>query len=247
MSLEKNSEWINPEKLLLQEKKTRESSGKVDTSGDFGSYKLLNEGKKDNTGIELHNCVGDAAKLNAILLKKFIQKNKFSSDTIADMGAGAGYVANSIAQEFPLSKVISYEISQDAVDFSTKEFLKVQAHQMTISPESKFQQDFNVIFAREFYPFTRTNSYEFQKNFLSNFLQHTVTGGGVLVQLLKSKECLLNNLKELKEDFPEIKIELFPSTRIYKLIPFLAVAQFVTAIYNILKNQNNSYLLVMKK
>jgi hypothetical protein len=244
--VEKESEWILPEVLERQELQYRQSECPL-PEGDFSSYKLLDRGVVANSNLEFHNCMGDAAQVFTKILKAMVVKYELPTGSIADMGAGAGFVANEMSARFPNSKVYTYEISRDAVSFSKKNFPRLNAFQMTIAPTSCFGSKFDLIYAKEFYPFTRTNSYEFQKSYIDTFLCNITSNGVLVFILLKTRLCLLNNLESLKKDFPSLIVELVPAGKIYKWIPFLKFAQYMTRILNFLRRRSNAYMFIIKK
>lgn len=248
--IEENSQWILPEKLKQQELQERQQSvGSSNLRGDFGSYKALLNNQKD-TMIEYHNSVGVNARVMAKYLKKYIVKYYGMPNLIADMGCGAGFIAHELKEILPESKICAFDISQDAISYGRAHFKNVDFTVKQIEPQSDFGFQFDVIYAHEFYPFTRTNAFEFQKAYISNFLHRIRDDGILLISLAQSAQCLLNNYPRLLEtygkEFEIIKTAL-PIRKVTTLIRNIDLSLAVSFLINLILRRKPSFMIVIKK
>lgn len=245
MQLENESSWILPDNLKLQELKFRNGEIAPDKTNDFGSYKLLNNGL--DSQIEAHNACGIRAIHFSKCMRYLIKKNQILTESVADMGAGAGFVAAAMKRFFPEANIDCYEISGDAVDYGRKNFPDIRFYQQEISPCSQFETKYNLIYAKEFYPFTRTNNFSFQSKYIDLFLKYLYPNGWLILELVASPRCLLNNRTNLQKIYPKVAVEVEPALTISRVIPHFYLSQLATKfIKNILKT-NNSYFILFKK
>lgn len=248
--LEEDDKWIFPETLKKQEELERNKSvAESNNEGDFGSYKQLLNGMQ-NSNIESHNnSIGINAKINVAIFKKVVsQFGIISPKIIGDMGCGAGFITAEIEKQFSAANVYGYDVSVDAIRYAQKEFPKVNFNVMAIEPGAVFTVKFDIIYAHEFYPFTRTNSLEFEMSFLETFLDNLNDGGLLVIGLCHTRKCLLNQLTLVKQKIEKKVTKLImPSKKIYRLIPQLFFAQVLTFIINKIFNKKMSYFVVIKK
>ena len=184
--------WYTKENLEKEEKLIREGRLDEGTGGDFVSYKMMKEGKTPTeSNIKSHNAIGIAAEATAACVSHILGKRtaetksvEFKTDSdykIGDFGGGLGYIANAISKEIPESKIYSYDVSGDAGEYGRKHFPQVQFITGALGENDVLQDGpFDAIVANEFYPFTRTEDYSYQKAYVDMCLNN-LKGGGMLI------------------------------------------------------------------
>jgi len=101
--IEKDSEWILPENLKKQEKKSREliddGKGNTDHGGDFGSYYAYSKGINFDF-IKSHAYTNDKRSLDYVKnLNSFLNSMNLKLDgEIIDIGCAIGTITNAINQ-----------------------------------------------------------------------------------------------------------------------------------------------------
>ncbi|MHB9072933.1 MAG: class I SAM-dependent methyltransferase [Desulfobaccales bacterium] len=252
MTLEKESEWILVDRLSDSEKQARQKSvlEEGDKYGDFGSYRSLINNGLINSMIEVHNAVGLQARDYVELLSKIIQEHlKHEPMIIADMGCGAGFIANELKIKFPESRVIGYDISQHAIEYAKTHWLKAEFHCMGIDHESNFGLKFDIIHCREFYPFTRTNNIEFALGYLNMFKKHLNPNGIIVLTLAHTEKCILNSVDSLSSNINTLltyKKILLPSRHLYRYTRNLSIANALTHLANKIFKKHNAYCLIFQ-
>jgi SAM-dependent methyltransferase len=251
-SIEDESIWILPSELKKQENLERSGeSTSIDLKSDFGSYNALLNGQSF-TLIETHNSVGLRSKAIAAHLNRYIKNYRNKPSIIGDMGCGAGFIANDLKKLQRQSEIYAYDISSDAINYAKKSFPSILFDAKAIEPDSEFGIAFNVIYAHEFYPFTRTNSFDFQKLYIDNFLKNIDmhNNGLLLISLKHTEKCLINNydklFKQYNDEYEIIKYAL-PSFKIYNLFKNYSLSALFTKIINFLFSRKNSYIITISK
>ena len=244
MGLEE-SNWILPDNLSRKEADYRKGKIPADSGDDFGSYYLLAR-NQENTGIELHNACGYRAVHFAKAIMYLMRRYKISPATIADMGSGAGFTASQIRLLCPQSKIQCNELSHDAVSYGQAAFPEIIFHQFEIRPDTNFGATFDMICAREFYPFTRTNSFEFQQSYIELFTRHLNANGWLIIALAHTDKCLLNNLQKLKETHPELEVQIDPLS-FFRNVRFFSLAQCLSVCIRKLLRRRDRYFLLLRR
>ena len=103
-----------------------------------------------------------------------------------------------------------------------------------------------MIYAREFYPFTRTNSFEYQQSYIELFTRHLNANGWLIIALAHTEQCLLNNLQKLKDTHPELAVQIDPLS-IFCTARFFTLAQFLSVCLRKLLRRRNRYFLLMRR
>lgn len=252
--LDKNEEWILSENLKQQE--VQESSSDVKESNpksDFGSYKMLKNGKSGSL-IEFHNCMDEAAASYSGAVTQLMRRkmNTAQSFLLADVGCGAGFVANELKLMNPSAEVYAYDISSDGVEFGSENFPNVKFEQKSIDIGMDFGHKFSVIHAREFYPFSRTNSFEYHKDYLNTFVKNLAVNGFIIIGNIHNEKSLFNNYQELKvylEQNDNVNVDrvVLPISKVFRIVPNLKIAGLITTFLNKLLNRQMSYLMTVTK
>ena len=202
--IEKESEWILPENLKKQEKSEREEvdKGVFDGRGDFGSYYTYLKGINYEL-IKPHAVTDDeeaksySGQMNHIL-KEFGSK---IGGKVIDIGCAIGTITNSLRELNPEGITYGLDISEDAIQVAKNKypeciFLSQQADNLDNFDDNSF----NIIHAREFYPFTRTNDIEYQLNCLKLFHSKLKPRGLLILQIHPWAKGFSNTYIDMWED-----------------------------------------------
>jgi 2-polyprenyl-3-methyl-5-hydroxy-6-metoxy-1,4-benzoquinol methylase len=249
--LEKESEWILVDRLSDNEERMRQKSvlEEDDKYNDFGSYRSLINNGLNNSMIEEHNAIGASARDYILILSKIIQDNLTRQPmVIGDMGCGAGFIVNELKIKFPESRVIGYDISQNAIEYAKTHWLKAEFHCMGIDQETNFGLKFDIIHCREFYPFTRTNSIDFALGYLNMFKKHLNPNGIVILTLAHTERCILNSIDSasFSNSLLTHKKIMLPSRYLYRYIKNFSMTVILTSLANKLLKKNNAYCLIFR-
>ena len=218
-------DWFYPKNLKENELKFRNSNkDSPDLKNDFGSYKsLLKTNDFENSMIKSHNDINPTQKLK--LLKKFTDKflkNK-KIHSILNVGCGTGFETKALSEIYNCD-ITGVDASLDGIDYAKKYNSNSKTEYISETIDSNFllNTKFDICYAIEFYPFTRTKDLEFQKNIISSIFNN-LSNEGVLVmyQLETDKwDTIKNNIQELSVLLKKnVKIYSKFHHKIYKFIP----------------------------
>ena len=217
----KNNKWT-PKNLSKTQEKALESNdfNELERYGDFGSYRrvLLGDDVEDSM-LRFHNSLKPGPKVDFChgLLKR-------SADNVAsvlDVGCGMGYTANEISRLYPNARVLAVDISEDAVTLGRKTFSGVDFVCQSIEPENPALGQFDIIYAFEFYPFTRTSELNIHLNYIKYFLSQLNPDGHLLIHLLwNNSESIYTTLSRIKKNFLSLNFP-FTQSQMKKYIEFL--------------------------
>ena len=228
-----NSDWWKPQNLEKSEKKFRHKNelGEVDVHNDFGSYKvMLSTNDATKSAISSHNEITPSYRVKAI--KKIL--GGFIPEKIYDLGCGLGFTTNEISNEYPCAEVIGMDISEDAIAFGKKNFPNCQFLCEAVNPEHKDQVFCaDLIYAFEFYPFTRTSDLNDHKQYLAHLTDELSEKGKLVIfQLWNNPESLSTNYSKLVTLFPNFQFRLYtmPLRQIGRFIRFRVLANILSTI-----------------
>lgn len=213
-----------PEYLSREAKAAR---GNVNASGDFGSYAKANLNDcLEGSGIENHNLVFACGRVE--LYRQLWREIPLNS--IADIGCGLGLTTGALVDAFTGSHVNGYEISPDAVEFARRHFPKASFECHAFCPDSDLGRRFDLILCQEFYPFTRTASWETQSEFLTVLRRHLTDHGCIVIELSERdfETSILCNLDKISGF--HIDRAVMPYDRVFRRLPFLSLAQAVSFV-----------------
>lgn len=228
-----NSDWWKPQNLKKTEKNFRNENelDKVDVHNDFGSYKVMfNTNDATKSIISTHNEITPSYRVKAIkgILGGFIPEK------IYDLGCGLGFTTNEISNEYPCAEVIGMDISEDAIAFGKKNFPSCQFLCEAVDPEQKDQVFCaDLIYAFEFYPFTRTSDLKDHKQYLAHLTDELSENGKLVIfQLWNNPESLSANYSKLVALFPNLQFGLYsmPLRQIGRFVRFRILANIISAI-----------------
>ena len=240
--------WFDVKNLEATEKIFKSTDvNKVDTRNDFGSYKKVNVNKSfKNTMIEYHNDLEPEIKISYIIdLLKIDSKKEYK---ILDSGCGIGVTTSKLKFFFKNSDVCGIEISSDAISHAKENFKNCTFINKGINPKDKKIGDFDIIFAFEFYPFTRTNDWNFNKSYIDYFLKNLNDNGMLIInQLWTNEKSLSFNYKKIQNHY-NVVLHNSMSKKLYKLnkIVPLIMLKFVDRIIKMIR-KSESKILVIKK
>jgi 2-polyprenyl-3-methyl-5-hydroxy-6-metoxy-1,4-benzoquinol methylase len=150
------SEWFSRTELEKQSNETKGIKTLLDLNpkSDFGSYRLMNlTNDFVRSEIQTHNDITPSHRVN-------FMKSKLGTlvpARILDAGCGLGFTSNYVNKVWPKAEVVGVDISDDAIEFGEKYFTGVNFVKMSICSDSEVDLGlFDLIYAFEFYPFTRT-------------------------------------------------------------------------------------------
>ena len=224
----KNNKWTPKNLSKTQEKALKSNDfNELERYGDFGSYRRVLLGDDvENSMLGFHNSLNPGPKVDFChgLLKR-------SADNVAsvlDIGCGMGYTANEISSLYPNARVLAVDISEDAVKFGRKNFSGVDFVCQSIEPENPALGQFDIIYAFEFYPFTRTSELNTHLNYIKYFLSQLNVDGNLVIHLLwNNSESIYTTISSIEKELPEFKfsIHTVPNEKIHRIfkIGFLSI------------------------
>lgn len=158
---------------------------------------------------------------------------------------GTGFLANGLKRYF--RTVYSYDISKDAGEYGRKNFKGINFITKAITEADEFAEGpFDVILAYEFYPFTRTSEWEYQKKYIDMCLNNLNRDGILFIGLPDCRKCenLLRNKDNMLECYRsnQIEVRIAPKVKAYVVlknwmmayIASLLISRFVDTHYCIM-------------
>lgn len=245
MPLEKDEEWLLPENLRRQEK---EEIAKVDrgldaSGGDFGSYYHLLKDQKDDWA-RLHAVIdGDEAELYAEQVAATVEaEGALPKDlSLLDVGCGPGPITDALHRRFGGSAT-GVDISESAIEYGRRRYSDCRFWATGVDESLVLPEKYDVIHAREFYPFTRTGDLETHRRYLDILFRHLKDGGRVILALLNTRKSLAANADALA---PARRI-LVASDRFSRWLP-LAAARSLTWAGQRLCGQPSRYFYLWRR
>ena len=215
--------WWNVENLRKHEKKVMRINNHDDLEkggGDFGSYRKVLKGESiENTTLASHNDLNSKQKIRFINKLMSIENNKALN--ILDVGCGMGFTSFELSKFYKNSNVTGVEISTDAIKYATKKFKNIEFICQGIEPTNPSLGQYDLIFCFEFYPFTRTNSFQTHKDYLNYFLSQLKEHGKLVIhQKWKSDISIYKNFDKIKKEFNfyRFKLHTVPSSKVIKFL-----------------------------
>ena len=191
----------------------------LNPNNDFSSYKLILETDDPRYAkVEAHNTVNPFHRVNAIknILKHYQPKN------ILDLGCGLGYTTQELKNVFKNANVVGVDISKDAVEYCNSKYKQCNFYAKAIDPDIKGQKfHADLIFAFEFYPFTRTSSLQNHKKYLNHIAKDLPIGGKLVIfQKWNNPNSLSKNYSDISKSFKNLAFDLhtMPITKITHLV-----------------------------
>jgi len=226
--VKKNEKWTTENLLKAQaDARNTENFSDLESYGDFGSYRrvLLGDDFKSSM-LSYHNQLNPAAKVD--FCHGFLKCRAEEVLSVLDLGCGMGYTAKALASFYKNADVTAVDISIDAIEYGKKNFSGIEFRCEAVEPKNPKIGQFDVIFAFEFYPFTRTNDLEIHIQWLKYLLSQLTPGGHLIIHLLwKRPRSVFSTICRLEKEFPEFRFatHTVPREQVHRVlkIRFLSV------------------------
>jgi len=225
--IEKESEWIFPGNLRKQEERERKEveDGTFDGGGDFGSYYAYLKGI--NLDFIKSHVVTDDQRANKYVkhMTYLLQKHDLKIEgNVIDIGCAIGTISNEINILNKNGKTYGLDISEDAIKVAKKKYPNcIFSNQSADNLDNFDNEYFDVIHAKEFYPFTRTNDIQYPLKYLKLFHSKLKQHGFVVLQMVALNKGFCNTYQKLSKDLNDIG---YVPIRRYTMIP----QKFVTLL-----------------
>ena len=207
--------WWEPTELKRIENNIRNKSNvsSINHGDSFASYKsMLKTNNLVKSNIKFHNDISPSIKIS--IIKQIIEAN-FNPLKILDVGCGLGFTTNELKKKFPHADVVGIDISLEAIQFAKFNFKKSNFKVICIDPkQDNLGNNYDLILASEFYPFTRTSDTNKNRDYLLHFLNSLSHSGNlILFQRKDNPDSIFVNLTNLKKN---LKIISFLNMVSYK-------------------------------
>ena len=217
-------EFFYPEELKKSEIAYRTNKVKPDLRNDFGSYKsLLKTNDFENSMIKFHNDINPTHKLKVLkkITDKFL-KNK-NNHSILNVGCGTGFETKVLSEIYNCN-ITGVDVSFDGIEYAKKYNSNSKTEYISEIIDGNFllNTKFDICYAIEFYPFTRTKDLEFQKNIISSIFNNLSKEGVLVIYQIETDKCdtIKNNIQELSVLLKKnVKTYSKVHPKIYKYIP----------------------------
>jgi 2-polyprenyl-3-methyl-5-hydroxy-6-metoxy-1,4-benzoquinol methylase len=196
--------WFLPENLKKTENEIKEKRlDELNPNGDFASYKIMLEtGDVSRSKIGTHNDLFPHSKIEIFRKKlsrlRFVQKTRMK---ILNLGCGMGFETKALADVFH-AEVLGIDIASDAIEYAKSNFKngKIDFACIGVDENMKLQEKYDVCFAIEFYPFSRTNDIDLQTNVIKAIFDNIAQNGILVVyQLWDNDSSIRDNVKVIAE------------------------------------------------
>jgi len=244
-----NKNWYYPKKLKEFEKKVREGVEPANTGGDFGSYKImLDSGDLEQSMIGCHNDLDPESKL--LMIKAFIKRNMplLEINSILNVGCGLGFETKALTNIFNCM-CMGVDASIDGVNYAKKNNLNNKTKYLAATIDSDFLLDskYDICFAREFYPFTRTKDIVFQQSIISSLFNNIKPGSPlILYQLFDQEESIKENILLIAKNLnKKVIVSERIIYRFYQIIPNFFLCNLFSIIYEQIFNKKISNRIII--
>ncbi len=258
-------EWITPEGIQTHAKAVAVS---IDSGSDardgFESYVIRFAKGDKSAGVKSHAIVETkTAETYARLILSYLSHAGIkSAGNLLDLGSSLGFVTNAF-HKLSRGKLECYgvDLVPEAVSYAQKNFSTCHFSEQSADKLDNFKDDFfNVINARCFYPFDRTNNIDFMLSFFKAFYAKLAPGALVITFTGKADVGVVRQVHELSPlilnlGYSEVRVEKILRPEMYRL-PWSAhylfngpvywlVSKLLTLAYKIKGYPH--YLFVVKK
>ena len=117
-----------------------------------------------------------------------------------------------------------------------------------IRPEGQKMGNFDLIFAIEFYPFTRTSDINVHCSYLNYLIEQLKEGGRVILyQIWNNHKSISPNLKEIKKRFSlyNFKLTYAPHRKVLKICKFKPLAKIIDFMLCKILNKGINKVLII--
>lgn len=201
MALSDDERWILADNLKRQEKEAIAGveKGEDGSRGDFGSYYALLTGK--NTEWVKAHAISDERYLASYArqLARVLSEEAAVRDGIAllDVGCGPGILTSTLARGLPNCRARGIDISESAIEYGRRRYPNCRFDVVPVDGAMELREKFDVVHAREFYPFTRTADLEFHQAYVEALARHVDKGGALVLTLLSTPKSLASSAAAL--------------------------------------------------
>jgi len=252
------SDWFKVDNLEEQqiEDMKKYEAGVRDVGGDFQSYRMLVEGNIEGSGIVHHNVLHDGgmnlAKTISQLIGQYAREHKFrytpTNMTVGDFGGGVGFLDNGLSLIY--KKVVSYDVAEYAGIYGKSHFPQVNFVTRGLKEDTNLEEGpFDMVLAYEFYPFTRTDNWEYNKAYIEMCFDNMNSNSYLAIGLPNgpTRENLLRNKKAMEKEYSDRDLEIMtlPFSKIKKLIKSVKGSQILSDMAGLAKEKH--VLVVMHK
>lgn len=200
--------WILPDKLIERENRTIEivDHGKINSRDHVAAYYAYKLGI-DKNAIKNHAFSEEGmSKKYVAILNGFLAKNNVNlSGAVLDVGCGVGSITNAIREYNLNGRTIGIDICKSAIDVAKDKYNKCEFYCESADSLERFEDNyFDIIHAKEFYPFTRTNDVDFHFRFLKPFYRKLKPNGALILQMVDLEKGFRNTFSKRKKDLEKM-------------------------------------------
>ena len=243
-------EFFYPEELKKSEIAYRTNKVKPDLRNDFGSYKsLLKTNEFENSMIKFHNDINPTQKLKLIkkITDKFLKNKK--NHSILNAGCGTGFETKVLSEIYNCN-ITGVDVSFDGIEYAKKYNSNSKTEYISEIIDGNFllNTKFDICYAIEFYPFSRTKDLEFQKNIISSIFNNLSKEGVLVIYQIETDKCdtIKNNIQELSVLLKKnVKTYSKVHPKIYKYIPNYFLSKLCCLVLGKILNRDVGCQLIM--
>ena len=203
----------------------------------------------DEINIDNHSQIKNAnlfASRIKIFFYNYLQKYDVN---FLDCGCGLGFIAREL-QKICDYKVFYCDPSESVKKIHEKIFQDDNFFQSDIESLSSFKKNYDIIYLREIYPFTRDSNIENQKKLINILINQLKDKGFLIFEQIKNENDLFSNLRKLKVNYEIIYLlpSRFGEKKFLNLIFFkVKFLQFLLRFtYKIFNKKINHFILIHK-
>lgn len=201
MTLGDDEKWILTENLKRAEREDieRVNRGEDGSGSDFGAYHALLTGA--NTGwVGMHAVMDDAYLVSYIKQLASVISDKVGPGktpcSLLDVGCGPGFLTHKLGNGLNC-RAMGIDISESAIHYGRAQFPDCRFAVVAVDNNMDLGETFDIVHAREFYPFTRTASLDFHKEYIEALARHVSKSGVMILTLLSQPKSLAPNADAL--------------------------------------------------
>lgn len=175
---------------------------------------------------------------------------------VLDVATGTGYMAH--CWKNMGYEVTGFDILQESVDLARKSYPDIDFFQGDGTfPKRYFDHSaFNIVFIREFHPFSRLDDYDFQIRIIEDYLDILYDGGLLIIDQSRRLDCPNLNMERVRKDMSRKNVKTTPPLYYFPhkhlgIPPRLKIANIVlsllTKIYSIARRRYPVELFLIHK
>lgn len=201
MALSDDEKWILTENLKRQEKEAIADvdKGADGSQGDFGSYYALLTGKNSewvkSHAVSDERYLASYARQLELLLRT--ERGARGGINLLDVGCGPGLLTWTLSRKLPECRAKGIDISESAIQYGNQTHPDCRFNVVSVDGAMELGERFDVVHAREFYPFTRTGDLEFHRTYVEALARHVADSGVLVLTLLSTPKSLAGNAAAL--------------------------------------------------